>query len=105
MLCTRPDLFIKCTRTSLRLQPNRINISAVRVTSILQRKSSSTVQEQDKIVTVPNLLCLGRIGASPYLAYSIVNGELVQSLGIFCLAGVSDLVSQSRGGVLRMAHP
>ena len=84
---------MKCTRTAALSQPKRINSRAERVTSILQRKSSSTVQEQDKIVTVPNLLCIGRIVASPYLAYSIVNGQLVQSLGIFCLAGVSDLVS------------
>jgi len=47
---------------------------------------------QDKILTVPNLLCVGRIVASPYLAFSIVEGELVKSLGIFCLAGFSDLL-------------
>ena len=50
---------------------------------------------QDKILTVPNLLCVGRIVASPYLAFSIVEGELVKSLGIFCLAGFSDLVRKS----------
>ena len=60
-----------------------------------RRSCSSTtdVKAQDKILTVPNLLCVGRIFASPYLAFSIVEGELVKSFAIFCLAGFSDLVS------------
>jgi len=59
-----------------------------------RRSCSSTtdVKAQDKILTVPNLLCVGRIFASPYLAFSIVEGELVKSLAIFCLAGFSDLL-------------
>ena len=63
---------------------------------VLKRRSSDVnAKAQDKIFTVPNLLCMGRIVASPYLAYSIVEGELTRSLAIFCLAGFSDLVSNS----------
>ena len=95
MNCTR-HLLIKSTRLPSLSLP-RIKTKAATTlhsaVSLLERKASNTVQDQDKIVTVPNLLCFGRIVASPYLAYCIVNGELVQSLGIFCLAGFSDLVS------------
>ena len=49
--------------------------------------------DQDRIFTVPNLLCFGRIAASPYLATSIINGDLKTSLAIFGLAGFTDLVS------------
>ena len=63
---------------------------------VLKRRSSDVNDKaQDKIFTIPNLLCMGRIVASPYLAYSIVEGELIRSLAIFCLAGFSDLVSNS----------
>ena len=49
--------------------------------------------DQDRIFTVPNLLCFGRIAVSPYLATSIINGDLKTSLAIFGFAGFTDLVS------------
>jgi len=48
--------------------------------------------DQDRIFTVPNLLCFGRIAASPYLATSIINGDLKTSFAIFGLAGFTDLL-------------
>jgi len=49
-------------------------------------------KHQDRILTVPNLLCVGRIGVSPYLATTIINGDLNIALAIFGLAGFSDLL-------------
>ena len=91
MLASR-CLALRSTRLSV-LSVSPLTNKALNNLRSLDRKLSKKVQEHDKIVTVPNLLCVGRIAASPYLAYSIVNGELVLSLGIFCLAGLSDLVS------------
>merc|ERR1719468_459638 len=48
--------------------------------------------EKDRIFTIPNLLCVGRIAASPYLAHTIINGDLKTSLFVFGLASFSDLL-------------
>ena len=50
---------------------------------------------QENIVTLPNLLSLGRIGLSPALGYLIVSSHYTAALAIFAVAGISDLVSCS----------
>ncbi|XP_043552512.1 cardiolipin synthase (CMP-forming) [Chiloscyllium plagiosum] len=42
--------------------------------------------------TIPNLLCVARIGLSPYLGYLIVEEEFNLALGLFILAGITDLL-------------
>nr|QFF91422.1 cardiolipin synthase 1 isoform 3 [Potamotrygon motoro] len=42
--------------------------------------------------TIPNLLCMARIGLSPYLGYLIVEEEFNLALGLFTLAGITDLL-------------
>ncbi|XP_038662200.1 cardiolipin synthase (CMP-forming) isoform X1 [Scyliorhinus canicula] len=42
--------------------------------------------------TIPNLLCMARIGLSPYLGYLIVEQEFNLALGLFTLAGITDLL-------------
>ncbi|XP_062912277.1 cardiolipin synthase (CMP-forming) isoform X2 [Mobula hypostoma] len=42
--------------------------------------------------TIPNLLCMARIGLSPYLGYLIVGEEFNLALGLFTLAGITDLL-------------
>ncbi|XP_060687056.1 cardiolipin synthase (CMP-forming) [Hemiscyllium ocellatum] len=42
--------------------------------------------------TIPNLLCVARIGLSPYLGYLIVEEEFNLALGLFTLAGITDLL-------------
>ena len=61
--------------------------------SIFSSAQKNEQSDQDRILTVPNLLCVGRIAVSPYLATSIINGDLKISFVIFGLAGFSDLVS------------
>jgi len=55
-------------------------------------KSTNVSQDKDRIFTVPNLLCVGRIAVSPYLAASIINGDYKTSLIIYSLAGFTDLL-------------
>ena len=88
------------SNNSLHLVPkpssNILNILLQR--SIRQTKSvflcapKNDLNEQDRILTVPNLLCVGRIAVSPYLATSIINGDLKTSLAIFGFASFTDLV-------------
>ncbi|XP_029449349.1 DNA helicase MCM8-like isoform X2 [Rhinatrema bivittatum] len=42
--------------------------------------------------TIPNLLCIARIGLSPVLGYLIVEEEFAVALGLFALAGLTDLL-------------
>ncbi|XP_007896474.2 cardiolipin synthase (CMP-forming) [Callorhinchus milii] len=42
--------------------------------------------------TIPNLLCVARISLSPYLGYLIVHEKFNLALGLFALAGVTDLL-------------
>ena len=62
-------------------------------TNLCCAHSNENLNEKDRVITVPNLLCVGRIAAAPYLSYSIIDGNLKTSLAIFGLASFSDLVS------------
>ena len=51
-------------------------------------------QKHENICTIPNLLCISRIVASPYLAHIIINnGDFSWALLIFMYAGLTDAVS------------
>ena len=56
--------------------------------------SSKDIDVKDKIVTVPNLLCVGRIAVCPYLSSIIISGDYKTSLLIYSIAGFTDLVSR-----------
>lgn len=47
---------------------------------------------QENILTVPNLLSLGRIAMSPVLGYLVVSSQYTAALGLFTVAGLTDLV-------------
>lgn len=47
--------------------------------------------ERENIFTVPNFLCIGRIIASPYLGYVIIQGDYSLAMGILVVAGLSDM--------------
>ncbi|XP_046849798.1 probable cardiolipin synthase (CMP-forming) isoform X2 [Xenia sp. Carnegie-2017] len=47
---------------------------------------------ENKIFTVPNILCFGRILASPFLGYLVVMGQYVGALILFVAAGLTDLL-------------
>ena len=60
-----------------------------------RRQSTDNNSQNDRVLTIPNLLCVGRIAVCPYLVHTISNGDLKTSLAIFGLASFSDLVSDS----------
>lgn len=43
--------------------------------------------------TVPNMLSMTRIGLAPVLGYLIIEEDFSIALGVFALAGLTDLVS------------
>jgi cardiolipin synthase len=47
---------------------------------------------REKIVTVPNLLCLSRIVLAPYLVHLVNAGHYEWAMGIFAYAGITDLL-------------
>ncbi|KFB48918.1 AGAP000843-PA-like protein [Anopheles sinensis] len=49
------------------------------------------VIERENVATIPNLLCIGRIVASPYLGYVIVQGDFRVAMGMLIVAGLTDL--------------
>ena len=51
---------------------------------------------QENIVTVPNFISLGRIVLSPVLGYLVVSSNFTVALGVFAVAGLTDLVRRSR---------
>ncbi|XP_028409864.1 probable cardiolipin synthase (CMP-forming) [Dendronephthya gigantea] len=48
--------------------------------------------KEDKIFTVPNILCFGRILASPILGYFVLSGNYLTSLIILLAAGFTDVL-------------
>lgn len=46
----------------------------------------------ENIYTIPNMLTVGRLIAAPYVGYLIVQHEYPLALGVFVLAGLTDMV-------------
>lgn len=52
--------------------------------------------------TIPNILSLARMGLAPVLGYLIVEENFNVALGVFVLAGVTDLVCLHHFGLERL---
>ncbi|XP_063367113.1 probable cardiolipin synthase (CMP-forming) [Cydia amplana] len=48
--------------------------------------------EKDRMFTIPNFLCVTRMGISPYLGYVILQDDYHLALGLLTFAGVTDLM-------------
>lgn len=53
------------------------------------------IVERENIMTIPNLLSLGRCFLSPYVGYVIVQEQYQLAIGLLVVAGITDLVSSS----------
>lgn len=51
--------------------------------------------QRENIWTIPNILCVSRIVASPYLGYLIIQEDFKLAFGLFTLAGITDMVTLS----------
>lgn len=49
--------------------------------------------QRENVYTIPNLICLARIGLSPLLGYLIVSEKFEYALTFMVVAGLSDWVS------------
>jgi hypothetical protein len=51
-----------------------------------------SMEKKENIYTIPNILTVSRIVASPYLGYLVTNGQYQYAFAGFLIAGVTDLV-------------
>ena len=62
-------------------------------TSVIYRNGEkSETDKKDRIVTIPNLLCVSRIAAAPYISHLIINGNFPLACGVFVYAGATDFL-------------
>ena len=89
----RSSTLLGSLRTSCTLAVKPISPqSASCFRSYSSSSSPSSSVEREKVLTVPNLLCLSRIAASPYLVHLVATGQHQGALAVFAYAGVTDLV-------------
>ena len=51
--------------------------------------------KRERILTVPNLLCVSRIAAAPLLAHLIIDkGDFPLAVAVFAYAGLTDVVTK-----------
>lgn len=55
-------------------------------------KAMEEIVERENILTIPNLLCVGRGILAPYVGYVIVQGDYQLAIGLLVVAGITDLV-------------
>lgn len=56
------------------------------------RRGKGNVQQKENILTVPNLLTASRIVSTPFLGYMVTHGHFEIALGLFVVAGITDLL-------------
>ncbi|XP_040554182.1 cardiolipin synthase (CMP-forming) isoform X4 [Gallus gallus] len=65
---------------------------AVPPTGCLVARSRGLLQQYENPWTIPNILSMARMGLAPVLGYLIVEENFNVALGVFVLAGVTDLL-------------
>lgn len=83
-LLEKRDVFVKDMRET-----------STRVTERVKEKMEEIV-ERENVMTIPNLLCVGRGLMSPYLAYVVVQEDYSLAMGLLMFAGLTDLVSKNK---------
>ncbi|KAK8383542.1 hypothetical protein O3P69_015774 [Scylla paramamosain] len=56
------------------------------------KEKMDEIVERENIWTVPNLLCVSRIALSPYLCYLVLVADHQWALGLFLMAGATDML-------------
>ena len=88
---------LKSISTATNPRRTKHESSSAKVTTSEEDKSNITKtieQKHENVLTVPNLLCVSRIVAAPYLAHVIINNaDFSWALVIFMYAGLTDAVS------------
>jgi len=66
--------------------------STSKFTTSIPKRNVEDVEAKDRILTVPNLLCVSRIVAAPYLASFIIQGDFLLASALFVYAGATDFL-------------
>lgn len=68
-------------------------VEDIRKTKTKVKEKMEEVIERENVLTIPNLLCVGRAFLAPYLGYVIVQQDFTFAMVLLIAAGVSDLVN------------
>lgn len=79
-LLEKRDVFVKDMRETKSRVRERVKVKM------------EEIVERENVMTVPNLLCVGRAALSPYLAYVVVQQDYRVAMGVLMFAGLTDLV-------------
>nr|CAD7263374.1 unnamed protein product [Timema shepardi] len=73
-------------------ETGQLIIKDIKETRDKMKEKMEEVIERENIWTIPNLLCILRIGFSPLLGYFIVQSDFNLALALLTLAGISDVL-------------
>ncbi|CEG84199.1 Putative Crd1/Cardiolipin synthase [Rhizopus microsporus] len=93
---TRLDTFVPLQRTFISIKHN-YNLrreEEKRKEKKLTFPTGIKKELRENIYTIPNLLTFGRLLAAPYIGYLILERDYNMALGLFALAGFTDMVTQ-----------
>ncbi|KAA0191304.1 hypothetical protein HAZT_HAZT011523 [Hyalella azteca] len=85
------------TRTKLENAKHKLEdakqnfIEDIQDTKARMRVKMDEIIERENIFTIPNFLCISRIVAAPFLCHLVLTGSYDMALGLFMLAGATDL--------------
>lgn len=83
-LLEKRDVFVKDMRETRSRVKERV------------KEKMEEIVERENVMTIPNLLCVGRGLMSPYLAYVVVQEHYTLAMGLLLFAGLTDLVNSTR---------
>jgi len=75
-----------------RLPPIDSNTRTILACGIPNVGKSSFVNKRENVYTIPNLLCVIRMGMAPMLGYMVISEQYGPALGLFVVAGLTDLL-------------
>ena len=64
-------------------------------TYCIQSTPENKKDQTENILTVPNVLTVGRMIMCPFLGYLVINNDYSTAFGLFVVAGITDLVTLS----------
>lgn len=75
------------------LEKRDVFVKDMRETRSRVKEKMEEIVERENVMTIPNLLCVGRGLLSPYLAYVVVQQDYTLAMGLLMFAGLTDLVN------------
>lgn len=86
------DVLVK--NKSILKEKRDVFVEDMRKTKTKVKEKMEEVIERENVLTIPNLLCVGRAFLAPYLGYVIIQQDFNLAMVLLVAAGISDLVTQ-----------